>query len=139
MDSGDDDSSSDDFGSNTRYETSSATTPTYAVSPGVSSSDEGKIKNIIIGSGGAEGSITAPLILEEQRDSNCLDVDRFPDNHVEIEDGAAEDGPQDEDVLEHVGEDTIKDLELDGIRVYGDGSYSKDGHKAGVEGDAEGW
>ena len=91
MDSGDDDSSSDDSGSYTRHETSSATTPTCAVSPGVSSSDEGKIKNTIIGGGGAEGSITAPLNLKEQRDSSWLDVDHFRDSHMEVEDGAAED------------------------------------------------
>ena len=56
------------------------------------------------------------------------------DHHADV----AEDGPQDEDVVEHVGEDTIADLEMDGIEVYGDGSYSKDGHRAGVDGDAEG-
>ena len=41
-------------------------------------------------------------------------------------------------MVKHVKEDIIADLDMDGIEVYEDGSYSKDGHRAGVEGDAEG-
>ena len=50
----------------------------------------------------------------------------------------AEDGPRDEDVVEYVGEDTIADLEMDGIAVYSNRSYNKDDHRAGVNGDVEG-
>lgn len=48
------------------------------------------------------------------------------------------DGPGDEDGVEHSGEDVIADPETDGIEVNGDGSRSKDGHRATVGGDAEG-
>ena len=125
------------------------------------------------GGGGAEGSITTPLNLKKQRDSNWLDVEHYvgvedvaaEDEHHKIKnmennsgshntkdgqaeydaqvidpDGnGAEDRPRDKDVVEHVKEDTIAELEMDGIEVYGDGSHSKDGHRAGVEGDTEGW
>ena len=74
-------SSSEDFSSNTKHETSSATTPTYTVSPGVSSLDEG-IKNTIYGGGGAEDSITALLDLKEQRDGSWLNVDYFFNSHI---------------------------------------------------------
>ena len=32
-------------------------------------------------------------------------------------------------MVERVEEDTIADLEMDSIEVYGDGSFSKDGHR----------
>ena len=51
----------------------------------------------------------------------------------------AEDGPGDEDGLEHGGENAIADPEPNGIEVYGDRSHSRGGHKAGVGGNAEGW
>lgn len=70
MDSGDDSSSLDDSGSNTEYETLSATTPTCAVSPGVSSSNEGKMKNTVIGDGGVGGPVAATLKLHEHRDNS---------------------------------------------------------------------
>ena len=57
MDSGDD-IFSDDSGSSIGYETSSATTSTSAISSGVSSSDKDKIRNTVIGRGGAEGPVT---------------------------------------------------------------------------------
>ena len=43
------------------------------------------------GGGGEEGSLTTPLTLREQRDSNWLDVDHSPENSVGFDDGAAED------------------------------------------------
>ena len=173
VDSGDEPSSSDDSGSNTRPKTSSAGTPTCGTSPGISSSDEGKKKNTMTGGGGAERSITIPLNLEKQRDSNWLDVEhcvgvedvaaedeyhkiknmennsgshntkdgqaKYDSQVIDHDGNGAEDEPRDKNVVEHGEEDTIVDLEMDGIEVYGDGSYSKDDHRAGVEGDAEGW
>ena len=173
MDSGDDSSSSDDSGSNIGHETSSATTPTCAVSPSVSSLDEDKVKNTVIGGEDARGPITTALNLQEHQDSSWLDVDQFPDSDLRFEDedkcqkmgdiednlrsdgakdGQFEDGsreidhhanlaenwPEDEDGVEHGGEDAITDPEMDGIEVYGDGSHSKGGHRAGFGGDAEG-
>lgn len=176
MDSADDSSSSDDSGSNIGHETSSATTPTCAISPGISSSDEDKIKNTVTGGGGAEGPVTVALNLQEHQDSSWLVVDQFPDSDLRFEDRAAEykcqklgnredslrsdgakdgqaedrfreidhhanlagNGPEDEDGVEHGREDAITDPEMDGIEVYGDGSHSTGGHRAGVGGDAEG-
>ena len=152
-------------------------TPTCAVSPGVSSSDEDKIKNTVTGGGGAEGPVTVALNLQEHQDSSWLDVDQIHDSDLRFEDRAAKDkcqklgdlennlrsdgakdgqaedgsreidhhanlaenGPEDEDGVEHGGEDAITDPEMDGIEVYGDGSHSKGGHRAGFGGDAEGW
>ena len=175
MDSGEDSSSSDDSGSNIGHETSSATTPACAVSPGVSSSDADKIKNTVTGGGGAEAPVAVALNLHEHRDSSWLDVGQFPDSDLRFEDRAAKDkcqklgeiegslqsdGAKDgqakygsgeidhhahvaenglEDGAEHGGEDTTTDREIDGIEVYGDGSHSKGGHRAGFGGDAEGW
>ena len=99
MDSGDD-SSSDDSCSNTRHQSSYATTPTCAVSPGVGSSDEGKIKNTTTGGGGVEGSVTALLSLKEQQDSNWLDVDYSTDSYVGVKDGVAEDEYQKIKIIE---------------------------------------
>ena len=50
----------------------------------------------------------------------------------------AGDGPRDEDRVEHGGEATFADPEMDSI-VDGDGPHSKGDHRAGVGGDAEGW
>ena len=154
MDSGDDSSSSDDSGSNTGHETSSATTPTCAISPSGSSSNETKIKNTVISGEGAEGPVTTALNLQEHQDSSWLNIDHFADSHLEFEDsategeyqkmgnikdGQAEDGPGDEGWVEHGGDFVIADPEMDGIEVDGDGSHGKDCYRAGVGGDAEGW
>ena len=91
MDSGDDSSSSDDSGRNIGHGTSSATTPTCAVSPGVSSSNEGKMKNTVIGGESAGGPVVAALNHQEHRDSSWLYIDHFPDSNLGFEDCATED------------------------------------------------
>lgn len=90
MDSGDDSSSSDDFGSDTRHEASSATTSTCAISPGVSSSNKGMIKSTITNSKDTGGFVAAALNAHEQRDSSWLDIDHFLNSDLEVEDRAAE-------------------------------------------------
>ena len=52
------------------------------------------------GGGGAEGSITTPLSLKKQQDSNWLDVDRSPGQLCGVEDGAAEHGYQEIENME---------------------------------------
>ena len=159
MDSGDD--SLDDSGSNTGPETSSATTPTCAVSPDVSSLDESKMKNTITDGKDAEGPVIIALNLQNHQNSSWLDIDLLPDNHPEFEDksgsngakdGGAKDGsqemdpyvnepedrPGDEDIVVYSGEDIIADPETDGIEVDGDGFHSKGDHRAGAGGDAQG-
>ena len=79
MDSGDDSSSLDSSGRDTECEASSATILTCAVLPGFGSSNEGKMKNIMIGDGGTGGPATATSSFYEHRDSPWLDIDRFPD------------------------------------------------------------
>lgn len=48
----------------------------------------------------------------------------------------AEDGPQDEHVVENVGDDTIGDFQMDCLEPYSDGPYYRDAHNAGVDSDA---
>ena len=86
-----DDSSTDDPGSNTGHETSSTTTPTCAVSPVSSNSNEGKIEITEIGGEDTGGPVAAALNLEEQQDSLWLDINHFPKSNLGVEDGAAED------------------------------------------------
>ena len=47
----------------------------------------------------------------------------------------AKDGPQDEYIIENVGEDTIADLQMDYIKLYSDGPYYIDSHKASIDSD----
>ena len=91
MDSGDDSSSSDDSGSNTGYDASSATTPTCAVSPSVSSTNEDKMKQTVIGGEGTGGPIASALNLQEHQDSGWLNIDHFPDSGLVFENNIAED------------------------------------------------
>lgn len=51
----------------------------------------------------------------------------------------AEDGPGDGDGVKHGGEDVIADPKMEGLEVDGEGFHGKDGHRAGVGVDAEGW
>ena len=90
MDSGDNGSSSDDSGSKTGHETSSATKPTCAVSLGVSSSNECKTKNTVIGGEDEGGLVAAALNLRDHQDG-WLDIDHLPDSVLEFEDTIAED------------------------------------------------
>ena len=46
-------------------------------------------------------------------------------------------GPR--DGIKYSGEDIIADPEIEGLKVDGKGFYSKDGYRAGVSVDAEGW
>ena len=142
MHSGDDDSSSDDSGSDTGHETSSATTPTYAVSPGVSSPNEGKMKNTVVGGEDAGGPVTAALNLQEHQDSSWLDINQFPDSHIGFEDGAAEDECQKMgDIEGNLGSDGAKDGQAeDGPQEMGynvdwdeDGPGNEDGVERGGE------
>ncbi|KAL8635020.1 MAG: hypothetical protein Q9228_007450, partial [Teloschistes exilis] len=57
--------SSDDSGSESGHEASSATTSTCAMSPGVSSSNEGQMKNTETGGKKAEGLVSAALDPQE--------------------------------------------------------------------------
>ncbi|KAL9123901.1 MAG: hypothetical protein Q9217_006714, partial [Psora testacea] len=79
------DSSSDESGSDTGLESSSATTPTYVISPVFGSSNEGKMENTMIGGGGAEGPVAAVLNPHEYRDDRWLDIDHFPDGELEAD------------------------------------------------------
>lgn len=88
MDSGHD--SSDDSGSESRHEASSTTTSTCAMSPSVSSPDEGQMKNTETGGKEAGGLVTAALNIQEQPDSSWLDIDQFFNTDLEAEDGAVE-------------------------------------------------
>ncbi|KAG8529796.1 uncharacterized protein KY384_005277 [Bacidia gigantensis] len=123
VDSGDDSSSSDDSGSNIGHETSSATTPTCAVSPSVSSLDKDKIKKTVTGGRGAEGPVTVALNLQEHQDSSWLDVDQFPDTDLRFEDRAAEDKCQKlGDLEDNLRSDSAKDGQAE------DGSREMDHH-----------
>ncbi|KAI4201553.1 MAG: hypothetical protein LQ350_003168 [Teloschistes chrysophthalmus] len=75
VDSGHD--SSDDSGSDSGHEASSATTSTCAISPGVSSSNEGQMKNTKTGGKETGRLIAAALNPQEQRDSSWPDIDDF--------------------------------------------------------------
>ncbi|KAL9128124.1 MAG: hypothetical protein Q9217_003145 [Psora testacea] len=113
VDSGDN-SSSDGSGSDTEYEASSVTTSTFSVSPGFGSSNEGKIKNVMMGAG---GPVTAALNLHEHRDSH---------------------GPGDGDRVEHGVEGVLADPEMDGVEVgNGDRCYTKDDYTVEVGSDIE--
>lgn len=51
-----------------------------------------------------------------------------------------ENGPEDDNGVAHSWKEVIADSKMDGIEMNeGDRSYSKDGHKAGVGGNVEGW
>lgn len=63
MDSSDNSSSSNDSGSDTGHIALSATTSTCAIPPDVSSTNEGKIKNTVIGGKDGGGSVAAALNL----------------------------------------------------------------------------
>ena len=89
-----DDSSLEDFSSDPRHGTSSSTTSTYAVSPSVSSTEKGEIKNTIIDSEGAKGSIVALLERKGQWDSSWLNFDCDPWGNMRAEEGAIEDEHQ---------------------------------------------
>ncbi|KAK3176686.1 hypothetical protein OEA41_008011 [Lepraria neglecta] len=86
-------SSSDSFDSDTEHEALFATTPTCAVLPDFGSSNEGKMKNTMIGDGGTGGSIAATLNFQEHRESLWLGIDRFPngDQGSDHNSGGAED------------------------------------------------
>ncbi|KAI4192966.1 MAG: hypothetical protein LQ350_008522 [Teloschistes chrysophthalmus] len=88
VDSGHD--SSDDSGSDSGHEASSATTSTCGMSPGVSSSNEGQMKNTKTGGKETERLIAAALNPREQRDSSWPDIDDFFNSDLEAGDGAAE-------------------------------------------------
>lgn len=77
------DSSSDESGSDTGPDSSSATTPTCVISPVFGSSNEGKMENTMIGGGGAEGPVAAALNPHEHRNDRWLDIDHFPDGELE--------------------------------------------------------
>ncbi|KAL8740110.1 MAG: hypothetical protein Q9190_007154, partial [Brigantiaea leucoxantha] len=62
--------SSDDSGTDSGHEASSATTSTCAISPGVSNSNEGQIKNTVTSGKEAGGLVAAALNPQEQRDSS---------------------------------------------------------------------
>ena len=51
----------------------------------------------------------------------------------------SEDGPGNWDRVKYGGEDVIADPEMEGLEVDGEGFYYKDGHRAGVGVNAEGW
>ncbi|KAL8794593.1 MAG: hypothetical protein Q9182_007609 [Xanthomendoza sp. 2 TL-2023] len=146
--------SSDDTGSDSGHEASSATTSTCVISPGVSISNEGL------------------------QNSSWLDNDHFFNSDLDAEDGAAKgkcqktgniedkpgpdgatdgqagDGSQDMhhsvnraedgigdgdgDGVKHGGEDVIADPEMESLKVDSEGFRGKDGHTAGVGVDAEG-
>ncbi|KAL9580022.1 MAG: hypothetical protein Q9212_004739 [Teloschistes hypoglaucus] len=159
VDSGHD--SSDDSGSDSEHEASSATISTCGMSPGVSSSNEGQMKNTETGGKEAEGLFTTALNSQEQRDNSWLDIDHFFNSDLEAKDGAAEgkcqetgnfedkpgpDGAKDGQAgdgsqgMHHSygGEDAIADPEMEGLEVDIEGFYSMDGHGAGVRVDADG-
>ncbi|KAL8799826.1 MAG: hypothetical protein Q9200_007435 [Gallowayella weberi] len=82
--------SSDDTGSDSGHEASSATTSTCVISPGVSISNEGPVKNTVTGGKEAGGLVAAALNPQEQQDSSWLDIDHFFNSDLDAEDGAAE-------------------------------------------------
>lgn len=134
MDSGYD--SSDDSGSESGHEASSATTSTCAMSLGVSSSNEGLMKNTETGGKEAGGLVAAALNPQEQPDSSWLDIDHFFNSDLEAEDGAAEGKCQETGNFEDKpGPDGAKDGQA------GDGSqgmhYSVNGAEDGP-GDGDG-
>lgn len=63
----------------------------YAVSPGVSSFIEGKIKNTVVGGEDVGGSVTTALTFQEPQDSSWLYIKRFPGGHLGFKDRAAGD------------------------------------------------
>lgn len=63
--------------------------------------------------------------------------DGSQDMHHSVD--GAEDGPGDGDGVKDGGEDVIADPEMEGLELDGEGFHGKDGHKAGVGVDAEGW
>ena len=81
----------EDFSSNPRHGTLSSTTSTYAVSPSVSSTEKGKVKNTTIDSEGAKDSIVALLELKEQWESSWLNFDCDPWGNMRAEDRVIED------------------------------------------------
>ncbi|KAL8809568.1 MAG: hypothetical protein Q9223_007908 [Gallowayella weberi] len=88
VDSGRD--SSDATGSDSGHEASSATTSTCVISPGVSISNEGPVKNTVTGGKEAGGLVATALNSQEQQDSSWLDIDHFFNSDLDAEDGAAE-------------------------------------------------
>jgi len=118
------DFSSDDSGSDTRHEASSATTSTCAVLPGVSSSNEGKKKNTVIDRGDA--GEPAPNSQEHQ-DSSWLNIDQFSDNHPGFDDRAAEDRCQKMgDIEDPSGSDGQAEDEYQDMDYYV--KWAEDGH-----------
>ncbi|KAL8959486.1 MAG: hypothetical protein Q9193_003661, partial [Seirophora villosa] len=128
VDSGDDSSSSDDSGSDTGHDASSATTPTCAVSPGVSSINEGRMKHTVVGGEGTGGPIASVLNLQEHQDSSWLNIDHFPNSGLVFEDNKAEDRCQKMGNIEDKsGSDGTKDSEAE------DGSQEMDHNMNGAE------
>ncbi|KAL9026177.1 MAG: hypothetical protein Q9196_005114 [Gyalolechia fulgens] len=82
--------SSDDSGSESGHEASSAITSKCAMSPGVSSSNKGQMKNTETSGKEAGRLVAAALNPQEQPDSSWLDIDHFVNSDLEAEDGAAE-------------------------------------------------
>ena len=127
MDSGDD-SSSDDSGSNTGHDALSATTPTCAVSPSVSGTNEGKMEHTVIGGEGTGGPIASALNLQVHQDSSWLNIDYFPGSGLVFEDNIAKDKCQKMGNIEDKSRsDGTKDDEP------GDGSQKMDHNMNGVE------
>ena len=108
MDSGH--SSSDDSGSDSGHEASSATTSTCAISPGISSSNKGQTENTETGGKEAGGLVATAVYPQEQPDSSWLDIDHFFNSDQEAEDGAAEGKYQEmENIEDKPGPDGAKD------------------------------
>ncbi|KAL8831579.1 MAG: hypothetical protein Q9191_000788 [Dirinaria sp. TL-2023a] len=126
----------DDFGSESRHEASSTTTSPRAMSSGVSSSNEGQMKNTVTGDKEAGGLVTAALNIREQPDSSWLDIGQFFNTDPEAENGAAESKCQETGNIEdQPGPDGIKDGQAgDGCQ---DMNHSVDGAEDGPR-DADG-
>lgn len=140
MDSGDDSSSSssDDSGSDTGHDASSATTPTCAVSPGVSSTNDGKIKHSVIGGEGTGGPIASALNFQEHQDSSWLNIDDFPGSGPVLEDNITEDNQKIGNIEGKSGSDGTKHGDVE------DGSQEMDHNMNGAadgsgDGGTEGW
>ena len=117
MDSGDKDASLDDSSSKAGHETSSTTTLTCALLPGVSTSKENRIENTIFEGEDARGPDVATLNPQECRASGWLDIDDFPDYHWGFEDNIAKGKPQEkEDIQDELGRGRAKDKQAkDGL------------------------
>lgn len=89
--SGNNFSSSEDFGSDAGHEASSAVTPICDTSPGFGNLSKGKIQDTGIGVEEVGEPFATVLNLKERQDSSWLDIDDFPDSYLVFEDSAVVD------------------------------------------------